>query len=177
MKPNLKLRKAKTKSKHAAKISILAAIPFQTLRSNRRAINAVISNLILIAAALVVGFVVLAWSQYQSANYQTQYSNDVNSNIAQIQEKVVFEYVVHVGSELRVYLMNCGIQNVTIHDVYINTNQHLTSVTLVQFGGTPTADNTLHVDEQAYFSVPVADSTSYVVKIVTGRGSTFVGSS
>jgi hypothetical protein len=181
MKLSIRLNNAKKKPK-TAKRSTFITKSFQALVANRRAISAVVSNMILIGAVISVGLVVLAWSQYQSANYQMNYTNDVNENIAKVQEKVVFEYVVHndVSRELKVYLLNCGIQNVTIHDVYANVNnvdQHFTNVNLVQLDGSPWADNVLPVNKQGYFSVTVSGSGTCIVRIITGRGSTFVGSS
>jgi len=176
MKLKLNLRNAKTKSRRPSKRSIFVTKPFQTLRANRRAINAVISNIILIAAVIAVGFAVLVWSQYQSAHYQTEYSSEVNANIAQVQEKVVFEYVAHVGNQLKVYLINCGTQNVNITTVYVNSNQNFTNVSLIDLStNAPTSGNLLNVGEQAYFTVgPVSDPYVYTVKIKTERGSTFV---
>jgi hypothetical protein len=179
MKLNLQL-KPKRKIRKSPKRSILAVKPLKSVMTNRRAVNAVISNIILIAAVIAVGFTVLIWSQNQSAKYQMEYSSDVNSNIEQIQEKVVFEYVVHneTSNELIVYLLNCGVQSVNITRVYVNTGQNFTSVPLIGLGtGAPTVDNLLHVREEAFFTIPVLNLPIYTVKIETWRGSTFVGSS
>ncbi len=180
MKLNLRLKPSKRKLRHTSNRKTSAYNPFQSVFTNKRAINAVVSNLILVAAVIAVGFAVLVWSQYQSAKYQTEYSTDVNANIAQIQEKVVFEYIAHneTGRELVVFLQNCGTQNVNITRVFVNTGQNFTGVTLMRLGTrNPTADNLLHIREEAYFTIPVSDLTVYTVKIETWRGSTFVGSS
>ena len=125
MKLNLQLKRGKRRLRRLSKRSVFAARPLQALTANRRAINAVISNLILIAAVLAVGFTVLIWSQYQSANYQMQYSEDVNNNIAQVQEKIIFQYVGNTGGSLKVYLLNCGSQNVTVSEVFVNGQKNL----------------------------------------------------
>jgi len=177
MKLNLSLRNAKTKSRHCSKRSIYVTKQFQTLRANKRAINAVISNLILIAAVIAVGFAVLFWSQYQSANYQMEYSNDVNANIAQVQEKIAFQYVADVGGTLKVYLLNYGLQNVTIQKVFINGLENSTAVVLHPLGNEASVVPSINVKAQAYFTIAPSGSSPYVVTIVTGRGSTFVGSS
>ena len=148
-----------------------ALAPIRKLIKNRRAINAVISNVILIGAVIVVGFATLAWSQYQTSTYQTQYSNDVNANIGQLQEKIVFEYVVKVDGDLNVYLLNCGKQNVTIK--YVSVKEVSASE-----WNTPTEIGlTLNIGDQDFFTVPASGSSTNLVKIVTWRGSTFVGSS
>lgn len=175
MKLNLRLRNAETSRHHKRKA--FAAKPFQTLRANRRAINAVISNIILIAAVIAVGFAVLVWSQYQSANYQMEYSNEVNGNIAQVQEKIAFQYVANVGGVVKVYLLNYGIQNITIQKVFINGIENSTAIVLHPLGNEAAVVPSINVGEQAYFSIAPSGSSPYVVTIVTGRGSTFVGSS
>jgi predicted PurR-regulated permease PerM len=151
--------------------------PIRAFLKHKRAVNAVISNIILIAAVLIVGFTTLFWSQYQSSTYQMQYTDDINSEIGQLQEKVVFEYVVPVGGNLRVYLLNCGKQNVTIREAFVNSQRNITNIELRRFDGTLTINNTLHIGEQAYFTIALSGSSPYLVKIITGRDSTFVGSS
>lgn len=177
MKLNLRHRNAETESSRHSKRKAFVVAPFQRLRANRRAINAVISNIILIAAVIAVGFAVLVWSQYQSANYQMEYSNDVNANIAQVQEKIAFQYVADVGGTLKVYLLNYGLQNVTIQKVFINGQENSTAVVLHPLGNEASVVPSINVKLQAYFTIAPSGSSPYVVNIVTGRGSTFVGSS
>ena len=181
MKLNLKLKKTKTNSSHTAKWSKFVG-PIQILRTNRRAINAVLSNLILIAAVLAVGFTVLIWSQYQSANYQMQYSGDVNANIAKVQEKIVFQYVVReADGHLSVYVLNCGSRDVTILQVYVNGHNCSSAFTLSPFGsGTSVvplgAGAQAKIDITVPTLVPSPISSPYLVKIVTERGTNFVSS-
>ncbi len=177
MKLNLKRRSPTSKSHITAKRSKPFAFTLHSLKTNRRAINAVISNLILIAAVLAVGFVVLIWSQYQSADYQMEYSNEVNSNIAQVQEKLAFQYVINAGGTLKVYLLNNGIQNVTIQEVLVNGVKNSTSIVLHPLGSPASVVSSINVGEQAFFSIAPSGPSPYIVKIETGRGSTFVGSS
>ena len=174
MKLSLQRKRATKEIGQTLKQHVFAIAPVHKLISNRRAINAVLSNIILIGAVIVVGFAVISWSQYQSSSYQTQYTSDVNANIGKLQEKIVFEYVVNVSSvQLKVYLLNCGTQNVTIKEVYVN-GHNSTYSGLTTFGGAPTTS--LNVDAQAFFTVPTLGTSPYYVKIVTGRNSIFVGS-
>ncbi len=178
MKLNLRHRNAEIKSSRHSKRRTFAIKPLQALRTNRRAINAVISNIILIAAVIAVGFAVLIWSQYQSANYQLEYSDEVNGNIAQIQEKIVFQYVVReANGNLSVYLLNCGSRDVNISQVYVNGNNCSTAFTLHPFGaGTSVVPIGVGAQAKIDIVVPISVSSPYVVKIVTVRGSNFVSS-
>ena len=178
MKLSLQRKRAKKDLRQTLTQHVFAIAPVHKLIRNRRAINAVISNIILIGAVIVVGFAALSWSQYQSSTYQTQYTSDVNANIGQLQEKIVFEYIVKVdSSNLRVYLLNCGPwQNVTIKEVSVNGQRNSTAI-ILQSLGAETPVPSLNVGEQAFFTVPASGSSTIIVKIVTVRGSTFVGSS
>jgi len=177
MKLSLKCKRAKKDLRQLLTQHVFAIAPVHKLIKNRRAINAVISNVILIGAVIVVGFAALSWSQYQSSAYQSQYTSDVNANIGQLQEKIVFEYVVKVDGNLTVYLLNYGTQNVTIKEVSVNGQRNSTAISLHPLGAETSTVPSLNVDAQAFFTVPASGSSPYLVKIVTGRGSTFVGSS
>jgi archaellum component FlaF (FlaF/FlaG flagellin family) len=177
MKLSLQRKRARKEIGQTLKQHILAIAPVHKLMKNRRAINAVLSNIILIGAVIVVGFAVISWSQYQSSSYQRQYASDVNASIEQLQEKIVFEYVVKVDStHLKVFLLNCGMRNVTINKVYVN-NGAGTAIDLHPLGAESTTVPSLDVGEEAFFWVPFSGSSPYLVKIVTESGSTFVGSS
>ena len=177
MKLSLQRKRATKKIRQTVEQHVFAIAPVHKLIANRRAINAVLSNIILIGAVIVVGFAVISWSQYQSSSYQTQYTGDVNASIGQLEEKIVFEYVVNVSStQLKVYLLNCGTQNVTLKEVSVNGVRNSTAISLYQLGP-ETSIPSLDVGAQGFFSVSTSGSSPYYVKIVTGRGSTFVGSS
>ena len=178
MKLSLQHKRATKKIRQTLKQHVFAIAPVHKLIKNRRALNAVLSNIILIGAVIVVGFAVISWSQYQSSSYQTQYTSDVDASIGQLQEKIVFEYVfVNVSSnQLKVYLLNCGTQNVTLKEISVNGVRNSTAISLYQLGP-ETLIPSLDVGAQAFFSVSTSGSSPYYVKIVTGRNSIFVGSS
>jgi hypothetical protein len=151
----------------------------------KRGVTPVISSVILTGAVIAVSFVVLSWTQYRSSAYNEQYGDAMDADIAQLKERLTFEHIFYNGTEdnLSVYLMNCGtIDNVTIQTVYIKNNagasvQAYSSVTLMHFNGTEIANQDLDRTEEGYFVLSsladlVADS-SYTVRVVTGRGSTF----
>jgi hypothetical protein len=159
------------KIRHALKAPKFVVAPIHWLIKNRRGVNAVIANIILIGAVIVVGFATIVWSQYQSSNYQKEYTGVVNSNIEQLQEKIVIEYAAVRNGMLNVYLLNSGnIGGVTIAAVFVKDVNGLmynyTSVSLIP-------SSSLDVGAEGYFSVLTSVSSPYSIKIVTGRGSTF----
>ena len=153
------------------------------LLHEKRAVSAVISNVILTGAVIAVSFVVLFWAQYRSSAYNEQYSEAVNADIAKLRERLAFEYVFYDKANLTVYLLNCGtIDNVTVQTVYIyfGSNGTLVKVfsspTLKQFNGAPITDQDLDKGEEGCFVLsPLSLKTgiSYSVRVITGRGSTF----
>lgn len=146
---------------------------------DKRAVDAVIANLILIGAVIVVGFAALFWAQYQSYTYNQQYSDIIGSDINQTQERIVFENIVYdkTKNNMTVYLMNSGtIGNVNITTIYVN-NKPNSTIALKFLNGA--SSNALNVGQEGYFSIAPYPSlsvgTSYSIKIKTGRESTFVG--
>lgn len=154
------------------------------LLHGRRAVSAVVSNVILAGAVIAVSFVVLSWAQYRSSAYNDQYSEAMDADIARLKERLAFEYVFYDEDEgnLSVYLMNCGtIDNVTVKAVYVTTNtgepvKVFSNITLMDFNGDEIVDQDLDRGEEGYFvlsSLNLEAGASYSVRVVTGRGSTF----
>jgi hypothetical protein len=150
------------------------------LLRGRRAVSAVVSNVILTGAVITVGFVVLAWTQSRSSAYNEQYSEAMNADVARLKERLTFEYVFYNNSanNVSVYVMNSGtINSINITTVYVSNATWFTSnssITLKFLNGTSTND--LDTGEEGYFvlrQVSLVTGNSYSVKIITGRGSTF----
>jgi len=153
---------------------------FLKLLKSRRAVSAVISNLILIAAVIVVGFAVLAWAQSQSSNYNNQYSSVISSDTNQLRERMVFEYIYYdnAHNNLTVYLMNFGtIDNVNVTTVYVNNTPNSTIALRLLSSGA--SISSLNATQEGYFSISPSPSlvpgTNCPIKIITARGSSFVG--
>jgi len=168
--------------------SISGFMPIRMLIKNRRAINAVISNLILIAAVIVVGFVALGYARSTSISYQEQYGQTVSSDINQLKEKLVFEYVSYnatgygpTNGSVTVYFMNAGsINDITIKSSKISNSSWSTTFSCI--GQTnflnATKTSAFDIGEEGYFTQPLnttlVSGMSYTVTILTGRDSTFV---
>lgn len=155
------------------------------LLHGRRAVSVVVSNVILVGAVIAVSFVVLSWAQYRSSAYNEQFGEAMDADIAKLKERLAFEYVFYNASaqNLTVYLMNCGtVNDTTVKTVYVTTStgeliEVFSSITLLHFNGDENADQDLDRGEEGYFVLSSLDDlvaeTSYSVRVVTGRGSTF----
>ncbi len=154
-------------------------MPIRLLVKHRRAVSAVVSNLILVAAVIVIGLVALSYARSTSISYQTQYGQNVNSDIDKLKETVAFEYVTYKAGEgkLYVYFMNAGsIGNLNIKTALLSNSSWSSTVQDPQtkyLNGTLTSD--FGVAEEGYLalSFPGLTSGSYTVKLTTGRDSSF----
>jgi hypothetical protein len=157
---------------------------FLKLFKSRRAVSAVVSNLILIGAVIVVGFAMLGWAQSQSSSYNQQYSSVISSDISQLQERIALEACYNsTPTNLKAYLMNSGPVNVTIQTVYVGSQSGSPiqySFTLYDFQNQPVSGKTLNAttgmrEGYVLVSFPTTLSRgSYSIRIITARGSTFV---
>jgi hypothetical protein len=152
------------------------------LLRNRRGVSAVISNMILVAAVITIGFAAVAWTYSHSSAYMSQYGDSVNSDIAKLRERVSFEYVFYNNSTktLTVYLMNSGkVSDVNFTTVYVSyTNTTLvgnyTGIQLKFLNGNLTRD--LDVGQEGYFTlspINLIQGNAYTAKVITRRGSSF----
>ncbi len=145
-------------------------------------VSAVISNLILIAAVIAVGFAALAWTYSTSNSFTNQYGNAVNSDIDKLKERIAFEYVFYNNTvnNTSAYIMNYGtVDRVNATTVYISNASWYVNFSPPQFqlkylNGTTTAS--LNRNEEGYFVLGqrLVTGNSYTINIVTGRGSSFV---
>ena len=155
--------------------SAMSFPPLRMLVKNRRAVNAVVSNLILVAAVIVVGFAVLAWEQNQSAQYQQTQSGKITQDMNQLQERLSFEYISYNGTSLLVYIMNSGTNNnVNVTSIQLGNYSPITVNNLYRINGTRV--NGLNIGQDGYFtaSTSLTQGTNYLIKIITSRGSNFV---
>ncbi len=170
------------------------AAPVRRLTRDVKAVSVVISNLILIAAVIVMGFVALAYANSQSNNYVSQYGKSVSSDIDKLKEVVTFEYAYYnatgfgaTNASLRVYIMNAGsIGNVRMENLTTsNSSWHYTwnwvpaNLTLRYLNGA--AASVLNVGQEGYLTIALSQAannrlvvgSSYTLKLTTGRGSNF----
>lgn len=151
----------------------------RNIKRDCRGISTLITNIILISVIITAGFMLMFWTMNYTGEFNKQFSEIMNADIARLKERLVFELVNYNPSEstLDVYLLNCGtIDNVTVHTVYIYNSTYSVysgSVDLRYLDGTLTAD--LDIGDEGYITLDglSLSSGSYNVRIITGRGSTF----
>jgi len=160
----------------------MKSMKIRKLFKNSSGVSAVISNLILIAAVIAVGFAALAWTYTTSNSFSSQYSNTVNSDIDQLKERIAFEFTFYnkTANNTSVYIMNFGtVDRVNATIVYVSNASWYVSFSPAQFqlkylNGTTAAS--LNRNEEGYFVLGqrLVTGNSYTIKVVTGRGSSFV---
>ena len=154
-------------------------LKIQLLLRNKHGVSPVISNIILVAAVITVGFAVLAWTYSTSSSYTTQYGTSVSSDVDKLRERVAFEYIRYdsTARNLTVYMMNFGqVGKVNVTTVYVSNSSWLASFSSPQLKFLNTTQTSyLNVGQEGYFVLPITLQTgsSYAIKIVTWRGSIF----
>ncbi len=186
-------RKLNLKDASFAAISKLACLSKLRFARSRRAVSVVISNIIMIAAVISIGFVVLMYANSQSNDYVSKYGSTVSSDIDKLSENVAFEFAYYSPSayssangSLAVYFMNVGsINNVNFTSAKISNSswtQEFLSLSNVQIrflNGSLTSDIDVH--QEGYITLALSQTennrlktgTSYTIKLTTWRGSIF----
>jgi hypothetical protein len=132
--------------------------------------------MILIAAVIIAGFVALSFAMANSANYQTQYQQTVNSDISKLKESISFEYVFYnnTASALKVYFINSGQTSLTIDKVFLSNAAQNISFSMYYKNGQSAPSHTLSAGQEGYIVANTGlTSNSYQVKLTTGRNSNF----
>ena len=152
---------------------------------DKKAVNNVISAVILTGAVVALSLSVFAWAQSRSYDYSEEYSDVVDAETAKLKEKLAFEYIYYNGEEtdLSIYLLNYGtIDDVQIKTVYIydssdNLLQVFSEPPLYLFSSWDEISDLDRGEEgRLVLSTSLSDSVYYRVRIVTVRGATFDGS-
>jgi len=127
-------------------------------------------------AVITVGFIILAWSQTEASNYNNAYSSVIKSDTDQLRERIIFEHIYYNGTHITVYLMNSGtIGDVNIANVYVDDTAYGAPQKLY-FLKDDTETSSLDTTQEGYFAISLSLvlDTDYPIRIVTGRGSSFV---
>jgi len=151
---------------------------------NKRAINNAVSATIMTSVVIALGLSVFTWAQARSSDYNSEFSETVDTETAKLKEKLAFEYIFYDSTSsdnLTVFLLNCGtIDDVKIKTVYIYNSggapiQIFSDPPLYLFHGSEEIpDQDLDIQEEGRIVLP-ADLPGgfYNIKIVTVRGATF----
>ena len=152
---------------------------------DKRAVNNVISAVILTGAVVALSLSVFAWAQNRSTDYSREYSETVDAETAKLKEKLAFEYIYYEdnpSNDLSIYLLNCGtIDDVQIKTVYISDSDN----TLLETFSDPQLYLFLSLVEISdldrgeegrlvlTLSTSLNDGAYYCVRIITRRGASF----
>jgi hypothetical protein len=149
---------------------------------DKRAINNAVSATIMTSVVIALGLSVFTWAQARSSDYNSEFSETVDTETAKLREKLAFEYIFYDGQNLTVFLLNCGtIDDVKIKTVYIYDSgsapiQIFSDPPLYPFHGwvvIPSQD--LDIQDEGRLVLPFSPSPGvlYNIKIVTVRGAPF----
>ena len=152
---------------------------------NKRAMNNAVSATIMTSVVIALGLSVFTWAQARSSDYNSEFSEAVDTETAKLREKLAFEYIFYDGtssSNLTVFLLNCGtIDDVKIKTVYIYDRSN----DLIEFFSNPRLysfqglveipDQDLDIQDEGRLVLHLSFWLSgfYNIKIVTVRGATF----
>ena len=148
---------------------------------DKRAVDNVISAVILTGVVVALSLSMFAWAQGRSSVYNNEYSETVDAETAKLKEKLAFEYVYY-EDDLSIYLLNCGtIDDVQIKTVYISDsgNTLLETFSNPQLYSFQSLVEISDLDRGEEGRLVLTLSTSlnegayYCVKIITGRGASF----
>ena len=152
---------------------------------NKRAMNNAVSATIMTSVVIALGLSVFTWAQARSSDYNSEFSETVDTETAKLREKLAFEYIFYDGtssSNLTVFLLNCGtIDDVKIKTVYIYDRSN----DLIEFFSNPRLYSFQGLDDIPDQDLDIQDegrlvlhlsfwlSGFYNIRIVTVRGATF----
>ncbi|MCW4025528.1 MAG: hypothetical protein NWF01_10925 [Candidatus Bathyarchaeota archaeon] len=142
----------------------------------KKAISPVVSNLVLIAVVIVLGFAALMYARNISAAYQSDYQSSVTSDIDELKESLAFEQAFYnsTGGTVHIYFINSGRISITIDQVYLSISQDNFTFTMKHMDGALAPSNEVDVGTERQVVIEQAlPAGSYTVKLVTLRGLSF----
>jgi hypothetical protein len=155
----------------------------RSLLFDKRALSVALSTLIITAGVIAAGIAVLYWAFAWGNVANHQYSDNVSNSQSAIQENLGFEYITYSGSQLTVYLINCGkSNNVTLARAYLWDNfsnpkgtYAIPSLYYTTNNAQIPSNEGLNIGDEGYFSLSLSlDSGAYyTLRVVTGRGRNF----
>ena len=147
---------------------------------NKRAINNAVSATIMTSVVIALGLSVFTWAQARSSDYNSDFSETVDTETAKLKEKLAFEYIFYDERNLTVFLLNCGtiddvkIKTVYIYDHHNNLKEIFSDPSLYSFQGwEEIPDQNLDIQDEGRLVLSADLSGFYNIKIVTVRGATF----
>ena len=152
---------------------------------DKRAVTNAVSATILTATVIALSMAVFAWAQNRASDYNSEFSETVDSETARLKDKLAFEYVfyeyIEPSGNLTVFLLNCGtIDGVKVKTVYVyDSGNDLIEVfsdpLLYSFKGwEEISGQALDMgDEGRLVLLLELEGGFYNIRVVTERGATF----
>jgi flagellin-like protein len=143
---------------------------------SKKALSPVVSNLVLIAVVIVLGFAALMYARNISEVYQSDYHSSVTSDIDELKESLAFEQAFYnsTGGTVHIYFINSGRVSITIDQVYLSISQENFTFTMKHMDGALASNNVVDVGNERQVVVEQAlPAGSYTVRLVTLRGLSF----
>jgi len=147
--------------------------------------NNAVSATIMTSVVIALGLSVFTWAQARASDYNSDFSETVDTETSKLKEKLAFEYIFYDNRSsppnLTVYLLNCGtiddikIKTVYIYDRYNNLKEVFSDPPLYSFQGSPEIPQDLDIQGEGCLVLPLSSSLSglYNIRIMTVRGATF----
>jgi hypothetical protein len=150
---------------------------------DKRAVNNAVSATILTGVVIALSLTVFAWAQTRASDYNSDFSDTVDSETARLKEKLAFEYVFYDAAQknLTVFLLNCGtIDSVKVRTAYVYDRNNV----LIEIFSDPTLypfqnwdeipDQALDMGDEGRLVLSLEmESGFYNIKVITHRGATF----
>ena len=156
---------------------------------DKRAISNALSATIMTSVVIALGLSVFTWAQARSSDYNSEFSETVDTETSKLKEKLTFEFIFYnaSSSDLTVFLLNCGtIDDVKIKTVYIYDSnsvpiQIFPDPLLYSFQGwDEIPDQDLDIQDEGRLVLEISESAKGKligffcnIKIVTVRGAKF----
>ena len=147
--------------------------------------NNAVSATIMTSVVIALGLSVFTWAQARSSDYNSEFSETVDTETSKLKEKLAFEYIFYDSTSsgnLTVFLLNCGtiddvkIKTVYIYDRYNDLIEFFSNPRLYSFQGLdeiPDQDLDIQDEGRLVLHLSFVLSGFYNIKIVTVRGATF----
>jgi flagellin-like protein len=142
----------------------------------KKAVSPVVSNLVLVAVVIVLGFAALMYARTISASYQSDYHSSVTSDIDELKESLAFEQAFYnsTGGSVHIYFINSGRISITIDQVFLSVSNENFTFTMKHMDGALASNNEVSVGAERQVVVAQAlPEGSYTVRLVTLRGLSF----
>jgi hypothetical protein len=177
MSRNNQIRKLQLRTQSLNRLAA-SFVLFRAFHRNKRAVSAVVSNLILIGAVITIGIVTLSYARSMAVDYQTDYAHTMGDDISKLKESLVFEHADYKSNQLSVYILNSGSINVTISSISINNSPITLSLLQIYRMDNLQPITNFNIDKGVEAKIVIVDTLAIhsgdnIIKIISRSNSNF----